>query len=141
MYVHPQVLDRTLLPLVNEGFKTLEEGIAFKESDVDVVYVYGYAPASRATPATRCTLGAPRATPCIHSHLLRACMHRYGFPRKAGGPLHWARHVRPGGLAKVVDDLRMYGQAHPGLAHWQPSALLVSEAAAQAAKRGRGSTL
>jgi 3-hydroxyacyl-CoA dehydrogenase len=31
-----------LFPLVNEGFKILEEGIARQPSDIDVVYVYGY---------------------------------------------------------------------------------------------------
>eukprot|EP00497_Spongosphaera_streptacantha_P004479 TRINITY_DN5340_c0_g1_i1.p2 TRINITY_DN5340_c0_g1~~TRINITY_DN5340_c0_g1_i1.p2 ORF type:complete len:99 (+),score=18.27 TRINITY_DN5340_c0_g1_i1:103-399(+) len=28
--------------LVNEGFKILEEGIATRPSDIDVVYIYGY---------------------------------------------------------------------------------------------------
>jgi 3-hydroxyacyl-CoA dehydrogenase len=37
-----EVLDRCLLPLVNEGFKILEEGIAQRESDIDVTYLYGY---------------------------------------------------------------------------------------------------
>ena len=36
------MLDRALLPLVNEGFKCLEEGIAQRESDIDMVYLYGY---------------------------------------------------------------------------------------------------
>jgi len=49
------------------------EGIAQRESDLNIVYLYGY-----------------------------------GFPRKSGGPMHWARHVRPGGLPKVVDDLNAY---------------------------------
>ena len=31
-----------MYPLVNEGFKILEEGIALRSSDIDVVYVYGY---------------------------------------------------------------------------------------------------
>ena len=37
-----EVLDRTLLSMVNEGFKIVEEGIAQRESDVDIVYIYGY---------------------------------------------------------------------------------------------------
>jgi len=32
-----EVVDRCLLPLVNEGFKVLEEGIAQRESDIDMV--------------------------------------------------------------------------------------------------------
>ena len=31
-----------MLALVNEGAKILEEGIALRASDIDVVYVYGY---------------------------------------------------------------------------------------------------
>jgi len=31
-----------MFPLVNEGFKCLEEGIAQSPSDIDVVYINGY---------------------------------------------------------------------------------------------------
>ncbi|MFT4520891.1 MAG: 3-hydroxyacyl-CoA dehydrogenase [Halioglobus sp.] len=37
-----EILDRCILPMVNEGAKVLEEGIAVRASDIDVVYVYGY---------------------------------------------------------------------------------------------------
>lgn len=37
-----EMIERVLFPLVNEGFKCLEEGIAKQPSDIDVVYVYGY---------------------------------------------------------------------------------------------------
>ncbi len=37
-----EVLDRCLLPMINEGAKILDEGIALRASDIDVVYVYGY---------------------------------------------------------------------------------------------------
>lgn len=37
-----QMIERVLFPMVNEGFKCLEEGIAMQPSDIDVVYVYGY---------------------------------------------------------------------------------------------------
>jgi len=90
-----EILDRCLLPLVNEGFKILEEGIAQRESDINIVWLYGY-----------------------------------GFPRKSGGPMHWARHIRPGGLPKIVEDLRTFAAAHPTVPHWEPCALLVQEAAA-----------
>ena len=36
------MIERVLFPMVNEGFKCLEEGIAMKPSDIDVIYVYGY---------------------------------------------------------------------------------------------------
>jgi 3-hydroxyacyl-CoA dehydrogenase len=37
-----EILDRLLHPLVNEGARIVEEGIAIRASDVDVVYVNGY---------------------------------------------------------------------------------------------------
>lgn len=37
-----EMIERVLFPLVNEGFKCLEEGIANQPSDIDVVYLYGY---------------------------------------------------------------------------------------------------
>ncbi|KAL1526988.1 hypothetical protein AB1Y20_015677 [Prymnesium parvum] len=89
----PQVVDRCLLPLVNEGFKVLEEGIAQRESDIDMVYLFGY-----------------------------------GFPRYKGGPMYWARHIRPGGLPKVLSDLEKYGAVHTNVSHWKPAELLLKVA-------------
>ncbi len=37
-----EILERCILPMVNEGAKILDEGIALRASDIDVVYVYGY---------------------------------------------------------------------------------------------------
>jgi 3-hydroxyacyl-CoA dehydrogenase len=37
-----EILDRLLHPLVNEGAKIVDEGIAIRASDIDVVYVNGY---------------------------------------------------------------------------------------------------
>ncbi len=46
-----EIRDRLLHPLVNEGARILEEGIAIRASDIDVVYVYGYGfPAWRGGP-------------------------------------------------------------------------------------------
>src|SRR5215472_5640976 len=46
-----EILERLLHPLINEGARILEEGIAIRASDIDVVYVYGYGfPASRGGP-------------------------------------------------------------------------------------------
>lgn len=41
-FTDQQMIERVLFPMVNEGFKCLEEGIAMQPSDIDVVYVYGY---------------------------------------------------------------------------------------------------
>ncbi len=46
-----EILDRLIYALINEGMKIVEEGIAQRPSDVDVVYVYGYGfPAYRGGP-------------------------------------------------------------------------------------------
>lgn len=45
------IVERVLFPLVNEGFKCLEENIAQKPSDIDVIYIFGYGfPAWRGGP-------------------------------------------------------------------------------------------
>jgi 3-hydroxyacyl-CoA dehydrogenase len=38
----PEILARLLYPMVNEGAKILEEKIAIRASDIDVIWVYGY---------------------------------------------------------------------------------------------------
>ncbi len=41
--IEPQeIIERTLYPMVNEGYKILEEGKAQRASDIDVVWIYGY---------------------------------------------------------------------------------------------------
>jgi 3-hydroxyacyl-CoA dehydrogenase len=46
-----EILERCMYPLVNEAAKILEEGIAARPGDVDVVWVYGYGfPAWRGGP-------------------------------------------------------------------------------------------
>lgn len=37
-----EIIERVIYPLINEGALILEEGIAAKSSDIDVIYVYGY---------------------------------------------------------------------------------------------------
>jgi 3-hydroxyacyl-CoA dehydrogenase len=37
-----EILERLLYPMINEGARILEEGIALRPSDIDVVWVYGY---------------------------------------------------------------------------------------------------
>jgi len=37
-----EIVARLLYPVVNEGAKILEEGVAIRASDVDVALVYGY---------------------------------------------------------------------------------------------------
>ena len=46
-----EILERMLYPMINEASRILEEGIALRASDIDVVWVYGYGwPAWRGGP-------------------------------------------------------------------------------------------
>jgi len=37
-----EVIERAMYPLINEGFRILEEGFAQRPSDIDIVYAFGY---------------------------------------------------------------------------------------------------
>jgi 3-hydroxyacyl-CoA dehydrogenase len=46
-----EIVERLIFPMVNEGARILEEGIAQRASDIDVIWVYGYGfPAWRGGP-------------------------------------------------------------------------------------------
>jgi 3-hydroxyacyl-CoA dehydrogenase len=38
----PEIVERTVLPMINEGARILEEGIAARPGDIDIIWVYGY---------------------------------------------------------------------------------------------------
>jgi 3-hydroxyacyl-CoA dehydrogenase len=74
-----EIQERCLLPLMNEGFHVLGEGVAARAADIDVVWTSGY--------------GFPRyrGGPMFHAETLglKAVlegMHRY---RDLFGPMHW----------------------------------------------------
>lgn len=37
-----EIIERTLYPMINEGYRLLDEGIAARASDIDLVWVHGY---------------------------------------------------------------------------------------------------
>jgi 3-hydroxyacyl-CoA dehydrogenase len=37
-----EILERLIYPMINEGARVLDEGIALRPGDIDVIYVYGY---------------------------------------------------------------------------------------------------
>ncbi len=46
-----EIVERLVLPMINEGARILEERIAYRSSDIDVIWVYGYGfPAWRGGP-------------------------------------------------------------------------------------------
>lgn len=75
-----EILDRHLMGLINEGFRILEEGIAQRPSDIDVVYVHGYGfPSYRGGPMFYASRRGLKAVyECIES------LH------KSTGEAHWA---------------------------------------------------
>ena len=74
-----EILERCLYPLLNEGLRILDEGVAQRASDVDVVWCAGYGfPRYRGGPMFYAdTLGLP---------VLLAGMEKY---RALFGPMHW----------------------------------------------------
>ncbi|HET9446855.1 MAG TPA: 3-hydroxyacyl-CoA dehydrogenase NAD-binding domain-containing protein, partial [Steroidobacteraceae bacterium] len=74
-----EIVERCLYPLLNEGLRILEEGIALRASDIDVVWTAGYGfPRYRGGPmfyADR--IGLPQ---------LLEGLHKYG---ELFGPMHW----------------------------------------------------
>ena len=65
-----EILERMLLPMVNEGAKILDEGIAIRGSDIDVVWVNGYGwPVYRGGPMHWAdTMGLAEVVAKIRSH-------------------------------------------------------------------------
>ena len=39
---HEEIVERMILPMINEGARILDEGIASRPGDIDVIWVYGY---------------------------------------------------------------------------------------------------
>jgi 3-hydroxyacyl-CoA dehydrogenase len=57
-----EIIERTIYALVNEGARILEEGIALRSVDIDIVYLNGYGfPAWRGGPMFYAdTVGLPK---------------------------------------------------------------------------------
>lgn len=71
-----EVVHRVLFPLVNEGFKCLEEGIASDPSDIDIIYLYGYGwPAWRGKNFSKCVHRAFLVmVNCVATYLYVQCV-------------------------------------------------------------------
>jgi 3-hydroxyacyl-CoA dehydrogenase len=78
-----EIIERCLYPLINEGAKILEEGIAYRPGDIDIVWVNGYGfPDSRGGPMYMAdALGPGRiAAGLAHFAELRGDPHGYWTP-------------------------------------------------------------
>ncbi|MGB5720716.1 MAG: 3-hydroxyacyl-CoA dehydrogenase family protein, partial [Woeseiaceae bacterium] len=79
-----EIVDRLIYALVNEGMRIVEEGIAQRPSDIDVVYIYGYGfPAWRGGPMHYAdAVGLEK----VHARVTEFC-ERFGAEAWAPAPL------------------------------------------------------
>jgi 3-hydroxyacyl-CoA dehydrogenase len=98
-HTEQEILERCLYPLMNEGFRILDEGVAVRASDIDVVWTSGY--------------GFPRyrGGPMFHAETigLKTLLDGILSYRARFGPMHWEPAPL---LVKLVDEGRT-------LAQWQ----------------------
>jgi 3-hydroxyacyl-CoA dehydrogenase len=96
-----EILERCLYPLINEGIRILDEGVAMRAGDVDVVWTSGY--------------GFPRyrGGPLFHADLIGLTTVHEGISRyrRIFGPMHWEPAPL---LARLADEGRR-------LAEWEAS--------------------
>jgi 3-hydroxyacyl-CoA dehydrogenase len=97
-----EIVERCLYPLINEGIRILEEGVALRAGDVDVVWCAGYGfPRYRGGPLFHADAVGLKT---IHDGILRY--------RDLNGPTHWqpapllARLVSEGRTLKQWDAAR-----------------------------------
>jgi 3-hydroxyacyl-CoA dehydrogenase len=104
-----EILERCVYPLINEGIRILEEGVAIRASDVDVVWCAGYGfPRYRGGPLFHAdTIGLKT----VHDGILKY--------RDQFGPMHWqpapllARLASEGRTLKDWDAARNSRQEPP----------------------------
>jgi 3-hydroxyacyl-CoA dehydrogenase len=100
-FTDDEIIERTIYALINEGARVLEEGVALRAADIDVIYVNGYGfPAYRGGPmfyADRVGLAT------IHDRV--AAFHDELGPRWAPAPL-LARLAREGSTFREWDAAR-----------------------------------
>ncbi len=89
-----EIVERAVYALVNEGARILEEGIALRAADIDIVYVHGYGfPAHRGGPMWYADIVGLRR---IHDRISR-------FAQEHGG--HW----QPAGLlTRLAEEGRTF---------------------------------
>ena len=100
-HTEQEVLERCLYPLMNEGFRILEEGVVLRASDIEVVWTSGYGfPRYRGGPLFYAeTIG-------LKTLLDGMCKYRDIY-----GPMHWEP-------AKLLVDLVKSGRS---IADWERS--------------------
>mmetsp|Transcript_3077 Transcript_3077/g.5080 ORF Transcript_3077/g.5080 Transcript_3077/m.5080 type:complete len:582 (+) Transcript_3077:1-1746(+) len=118
-FTDEEILTRVLYPLINEGFKILEEGIAAKPSDVDTVFVNGYGfPAHKGGPMFQADeIGLPQLLEKVREYQAKFPNVHYWKPSalledlvRKGQTLaqYWAEH----GSESILDKRVPVGAGH-----------------------------
>ena len=98
-----EILDRLILTLVNEGARVLEEGIALRAADIDVIYLTGYGfPAFRGGPMF---YADRRGLPDVYERV--KALHAEHGPRWQPAPL-LERLAREGSSFRQFDASRAF---------------------------------
>jgi len=94
-----EIVERCLYPLLNEGLRILQEGVALRASDIDVIWTSGYGfPRYRGGPMFYAdTIG------------LKTLLEGMLWYRNIYGPMHWEP-------APLLTELASSGQS---IAQWQ----------------------
>jgi 3-hydroxyacyl-CoA dehydrogenase len=97
-FTDQEIVERSIYALINEGARVLDEGIALRASDIDVIYANGYGfPAWRGGPMFYADRVGLRT---IHDRIVE--LHRELGPRWAPAPL-LARLAGSGGTFRGLD--------------------------------------
>jgi 3-hydroxyacyl-CoA dehydrogenase len=100
-FTNEEIIERTIYALINEGARVLEEGVALRAADIDVIYVNGYGfPAYRGGPMFYADRVGLRR---IHDRI--AEFHQQLGQRWAPAPL-LARLAREGSTFREWDAVR-----------------------------------
>ena len=105
-HTEDEIVERCLFPMINEGLRILEEGIAVRASDIDVVWCAGYG-------FPRWRGGPMHYGDAIGLEKVLAGMRKYGAQQgEPFGPVHW----KP---AKLLEQLVAEGRT---IADWSRQA-------------------
>lgn len=99
-HAEAEILERCLYPLLNEGLRILEEGVALRAGDIDVVWTSGYGfPRYRGGPMFYAdTIGLS----ALHAGMLKY--------RERFGPMHWEPAPLLGRLVREGRTLAEWSQ-------------------------------
>jgi 3-hydroxyacyl-CoA dehydrogenase len=97
-----EIVERCLLPLINEGARILDEGVAQRASDIDVVWLLGYGfPAALGGPMYHADVMGTAAVRERLDGYAKARGNRYGYWTPAPS------------LIRLAESSRRFAEAYP----------------------------